>query len=232
MISPICGKGTSVALNFCFLQELGACSGATPEVQVSDFQLGSSLYTLYLCSSPEAHLSQAILVHSSLGFHATHKCGLPVGLVVHGACHNHRIHLACLHLPHSKRAGSEHKPRATSEEVWQESLEKTGCRSRGGLSCGLPHNRERLQSGPACTFRFLCGDESFAHSDPYPIDGVSPKVIFAPKAGDILDHRKSGVLCYPVILDLISKITASSSPKSQRKILGSQIQNHSFILNV
>ena len=109
---------------FLFLQELGACSGATPEVQVSDFQLGSSLYTLYLCSSPEAHLSQAILVHSSLGFHATHKCGLPVGLVVHGACHNHRIHLACLHLPHSKRAGSEHKPRATSEEVWQESLEK------------------------------------------------------------------------------------------------------------
>ena len=110
--------------DFLFVQELGACSGATPEVQVSEFQLGSSLYTLYLCSSPEAHLGQAILVHSSLGFHATAKSGLPVGLVVHGACRNHRIHLACLHLPHSKRTGSEHNPRATSEEVWQESLEK------------------------------------------------------------------------------------------------------------
>ena len=44
--------------------------------------------------------------------------------MVLGACHNHRIHLACLHLPHSKRTGSEHNPRATSEEVWQESSEK------------------------------------------------------------------------------------------------------------
>ena len=64
MISLICGKGNIRCPEFLFLQELGACSGATPEVQVSDFQLGSSLYTLYLCPSPEAHLSQAILVHS------------------------------------------------------------------------------------------------------------------------------------------------------------------------
>ena len=100
------------------MQELGACSEATPEVRVSDFWLGAVEYKLYLCSAPETRLSQAILIQSCLEFYAERKVGLPVGLFLQGEHGNSRIHFACLHLPDSKWVSTEARPRSGAEEVW------------------------------------------------------------------------------------------------------------------
>ena len=88
---------------------------------------------MYLVSFPEAHRSQAVLVQSSLEFHATSKVGLPTGLYLRGVHENHRIHLACLHLPHSKRVSTEARPRSSAEEVWRSTLEQLDACLEGSL---------------------------------------------------------------------------------------------------
>ena len=114
-----------------FLQELGACPEAKSDaVQVQDFRLGTVPYKLYLCSAPEAHRAQAVLLKSSLGFQAEVKQVLPAGMILHGACRIHeagpspRICFACLHLPHSKRQGTPDNPTGAAEEVWKSTLER------------------------------------------------------------------------------------------------------------
>ena len=113
-----------------FLQELGACPEANSDsVQVKDFKLGSVGYKLHLCSPPESHRCQAVLVRSSLEFQADLKQVLPAGILLHGTCGIQqawpppRICFACLHLPHSKRQGTPDNPTGAAEEVWKTTLE-------------------------------------------------------------------------------------------------------------
>ena len=114
--------GNVVFPDILLLQELGACPEATPEVQVSTLFLGPKVYQMYLVGAPEAHRCQAVLIRNDCAFHATRKVGLQAGLYLHGLHGNQRI--ACVHLPHSKRASTEARPSSSAEEVWGATLEQ------------------------------------------------------------------------------------------------------------
>ena len=108
----------------CYRQEVGNCPQATGTVTVQDHSLGGQGYTLYLVSAPEAHRCQAVLVRASLGFHASKKITLPAGMLLLGARGNQRMHVACLHLPHSKRLPTAGRPLSGAEECWKATLEQ------------------------------------------------------------------------------------------------------------
>ena len=105
------------------LQELGGVRDVTSDVTSREHCFGSTSYNMYVCSADEAFRCQAILVRSGVGLTVSNSCSLKAGLVLHVACPRHRMHFACLHLPHSKRTGGPNNPRGDAETVWKDTLE-------------------------------------------------------------------------------------------------------------
>ena len=131
-----------------FLQELGACPGATSEVTSQEFMLGGRAYSLFLVSAPEAHRCQATLIRADLGFSAERRTALPTGMLLQGSlAGNSSICFACLHLPHSKGTNTDSRPHSGAEECWKNTLEQldAGLESRkegDSLVMGLDLNQD------------------------------------------------------------------------------------------